>query len=518
MRPAQLVARTATFLVVAPLVIKLLRSKRESFQQVSILAGGITAWELAKLLRKAGLTLSPSKTAAWTAIFTIVPAQTSKGLTARSIPEPSDRNTSKSQRFNARLCALLLAGAIRSGLKLRHREDGKDWLTWGFLTTWGTDAACYLLGPMMGGPSLPAWLNPKKKWLGYVPGLLVGVASGRLASSMLKLRSSCAMTLGFFVAVAATIGDILESAIKRRARVRDSGSMLPGYGGLLDRMDSLLLTTPVVYLAAELSRRRKANAESSQLLVQDPSMPRAEGDQGLQREGAEGRTLVPLNHARAPSSSSQPYRWQPALVALGAFYALCLERAFDSFLQHIDLDTDLTSTVQGLSWSAWDNDFVVLLVGLVTYILWLSTFFLYGIRIYLRIPHDTSLIGPFIGYAVSLSGFYFLAASIGPPRQIQIVFILIITSSRLLVPGLPVLRRDPLAARVLWGAKTIVAIGLPLAALMFVPADEVGAEHVYLLFGLIVANAGVSHLEERRSGALSPLPSPDEQLPEGTRA
>src|SRR5262245_47961530 len=69
------------------------------------------------------------------------------------------------------LIAFAVGGPLNAGLRLREAENGRAWLTWGMATTWLADAAAYLVGPRMGGPSLPASINARKTWLGYVPGM-----------------------------------------------------------------------------------------------------------------------------------------------------------------------------------------------------------------------------------------------------------------------------------------------------------------------------------------------------------
>jgi phosphatidate cytidylyltransferase len=141
---------------------------------------------------------------------------------------------------------IILGKALRQMCKLRTREEGREWLQWGILTCWLNDASAYLIGPHMNGPTLPRWVNSRKTWLGYVPGIVLSSFSGRLASKKLRLTKQSGAYLGLCLGIGGALGDILESALKRWAGRADSGSMLPGYGGLLDRLDSALVVMVVL--------------------------------------------------------------------------------------------------------------------------------------------------------------------------------------------------------------------------------------------------------------------------------
>jgi CDP-diglyceride synthetase len=138
---------------------------------------------------------------------------------------------------------------IRAGIKVRQADDGLNWLVYGIVSTWINDAANYVIGPFVPGRSLPAWLNDKKSWAGYLPGIGVSVLAARFAASKLGISKREAVCLGLFMGLASAAGDMFESGLKRRAKRVDSGNFLPGYGGVLDRLDSLLTATSVLYWA-----------------------------------------------------------------------------------------------------------------------------------------------------------------------------------------------------------------------------------------------------------------------------
>lgn len=125
---------------------------------------------------------------------------------------------------------------------------GFDLLIWVFLVVWSTDIGAYFAGRAIGGPKLAPSISPNKTIAGLVGGV---VSAALLAGAWVYFVRLPAMLLWLAVllAVAAQLGDLFESGLKRRAGVKDSGSWLPGHGGLLDRLDGLV---PVAVLTALL--------------------------------------------------------------------------------------------------------------------------------------------------------------------------------------------------------------------------------------------------------------------------
>lgn len=125
---------------------------------------------------------------------------------------------------------------------------GFDLLIWVFLVVWATDIGAYFAGRAIGGPRLAPSISPNKT----IAGLAGGVVSAALlagAWAMAARLPSLLLWLAAPFAVAAQLGDLFESGLKRRAGVKDSGTWLPGHGGLLDRLDGLV---PVAILTAAL--------------------------------------------------------------------------------------------------------------------------------------------------------------------------------------------------------------------------------------------------------------------------
>jgi phosphatidate cytidylyltransferase len=120
-----------------------------------------------------------------------------------------------------------------------------------FLTVWASDIGAYAAGRWLGGPKLAPSVSPSKTWAGAAGGLLSAVAVGGAAAYvMASAAGTPAPTVGRVLLVAgaigllAQVGDFFESWIKRRFQVKDSSSLIPGHGGLLDRLDGVLAAAP----------------------------------------------------------------------------------------------------------------------------------------------------------------------------------------------------------------------------------------------------------------------------------
>ena len=117
------------------------------------------------------------------------------------------------------------------------------------LSLWINDTLAYIVGSLIGRtPFFPA-ISPKKTWEGTLGGIVLTLVAGGLYGYFSPYYTiGLWMALAGLTAITGTAGDLLESRLKRRAGVKDSGRLLPGHGGLLDRFDSLLLATPFVWL------------------------------------------------------------------------------------------------------------------------------------------------------------------------------------------------------------------------------------------------------------------------------
>jgi phosphatidate cytidylyltransferase len=129
-------------------------------------------------------------------------------------------------------------------------ERGREWLTIALMVAFFSDTFAYFAGRMLGRHKLYPAVSPGKTWEGALGGLLGGVvATAACGSAWLvpELGWRTAVVLGVLGSAAGQVGDLFESLLKRTYRVKDSGDLLPGHGGMLDRVDGLLFVSPVIY-------------------------------------------------------------------------------------------------------------------------------------------------------------------------------------------------------------------------------------------------------------------------------
>jgi phosphatidate cytidylyltransferase len=114
---------------------------------------------------------------------------------------------------------------------------------------WATDVAAYAAGKIIGGPKLWPAVSPKKTWAGSIGGLAAALIAGLVVASVAGERPGFAVALvALVLSLACQAGDLFESAVKRRFGVKDASRLIPGHGGLLDRVDGLTFAAPVAAL------------------------------------------------------------------------------------------------------------------------------------------------------------------------------------------------------------------------------------------------------------------------------
>jgi phosphatidate cytidylyltransferase len=132
---------------------------------------------------------------------------------------------------------------------LRDAGDGRDWVYLALFSTFATDTGAYFVGRAIGRTPLAPTISPGKTVEGAVGGVACGVAAVLLFNYFLGLRVEAGLIvpLAVLLPVAAHAGDLVESKLKRSMQVKDASRIIPGHGGLMDRLDSVLLTVVVVY-------------------------------------------------------------------------------------------------------------------------------------------------------------------------------------------------------------------------------------------------------------------------------
>jgi phosphatidate cytidylyltransferase len=151
--------------------------------------------------------------------------------------------------FRARLGAGLLYAVLPAIALIFLRQQPGQGLAlalWTLMIVWATDIGAYFAGRAIGGPRLAPKLSPNKTWAGLIGGMVAALLVGAAVAAQAGLPWPY-MIAGAPLAVAAQIGDLFESWLKRRSGVKDSGKLLPGHGGVLDRLDGVV---PVAVLVA----------------------------------------------------------------------------------------------------------------------------------------------------------------------------------------------------------------------------------------------------------------------------
>ena len=148
------------------------------------------------------------------------------------------------------LAVLYALAALLALLWLRHQPvHGRETIIWILACVWATDIGAYFIGSLAGGAKLAPSISPSKTWSGLVGGMCLSAVVSAACGLIFDAGDTVVLALiGLVVAVVAQGGDLLESAAKRRAGVKDSGSLIPGHGGVLDRIDGLIAA--LVFIAA----------------------------------------------------------------------------------------------------------------------------------------------------------------------------------------------------------------------------------------------------------------------------
>jgi phosphatidate cytidylyltransferase len=145
---------------------------------------------------------------------------------------------------------------ILSILYVRDLPDGRAVVFWILCVVWMTDICAYIVGRSIGGPKLAPSISPGKTWSGLCGGIMGGFVTGLLFSLIIGTPDVVMVALlSVVIAFLSQGGDLLESKVKRYCQVKDSGTLIPGHGGLLDRVDGMMLVVPVVACFKFLSER-----------------------------------------------------------------------------------------------------------------------------------------------------------------------------------------------------------------------------------------------------------------------
>lgn len=158
----------------------------------------------------------------------------------------------RGRAFEAPLGVIYVASAASVLVGLRNGEDGLAAVIFLLGVVWSADTFAYLAGTWLGGPKLLPAASPNKTWTGLLAGLGFGSAAGVLIASLWSVEPALALAAAVPAALMAVAGDLVMSLAKRRFGVKDAGTLIPGHGGVLDRVDALMLATVLAGLFALL--------------------------------------------------------------------------------------------------------------------------------------------------------------------------------------------------------------------------------------------------------------------------
>lgn len=274
--------RVLTALVLIPLVLVLVFLPpvwQWLFTALTALVGALAGWELLTLAQRKGA--APPRIAVLVAIFALFaawfewPDQTATILGILSLAllvvctfaSPLERAFPDASA--AILCLLYTGFTLISLPALRAQNNGPSLLVFLLCTVWAGDTLALYIGRPFGRHKLAPRISPQKTWEGSI----ASVAGSLLAAgALLEIAFYLArwnivalsyadevwwywLILAVVINIAAQVGDLAESALKRSAGVKDSGTLLPGHGGILDRVDALLLAAPALWYAQLIHQR-----------------------------------------------------------------------------------------------------------------------------------------------------------------------------------------------------------------------------------------------------------------------
>lgn len=229
------------------------------FEGLVVALSAVAAWELCRLFQRAGRVLRPGLAALCTAVVTasfIVPGAPVAALTVTTgvilVSSLWTSGAPSSDGAVIGLTSLCYVGVLMGhALLLQRLPEGRSLLLFLLAVTWTGETAAYAVGSLVGRHKLAPHLSPGKTAEGAVAQLLASaVAAWALGALVPGWSTPQAAAVGLMLGGVGQVGDLTESAIKRSVGAKDAGSVIPGHGGLLDRIDGLLFNTPALFYCA----------------------------------------------------------------------------------------------------------------------------------------------------------------------------------------------------------------------------------------------------------------------------
>jgi phosphatidate cytidylyltransferase len=255
-------ARVISALVLIPVVIALIYVGGIPWAIAITLAGAIAWGEMSRLLQRSDFAVDRIVGMAFVILAIVIAYLQGAGLVRVDLLPPLlalliiaslinalyDRSDHPTQNWAINVASALYLGFMLSHfVTLRERPNGLNWVIFAFAMTWVGDTAAYFVGSAIGKRKLWPRISPKKTWEGLGGEVVACMIAGPLLGGWLVgLTVWQGLLIGVLVAVLGTFGDFAVSLVKRMAHAKDSSGLIPGHGGILDRLDSLLFTFPVI--------------------------------------------------------------------------------------------------------------------------------------------------------------------------------------------------------------------------------------------------------------------------------
>jgi phosphatidate cytidylyltransferase len=239
-------ARVGAGLVLAPLVLLAIYAGPPYSDLLIVAVGGIAAWEWARMCRRMRWDWIVNLAAAAVALALIAGMAGRYEVAGWLIAGGSVGLMAAAREGQADTACLGLGVAyVALGCLafLWLRDDHPNGLAvvfWLLAVVWATDIGAYFAGHTIGGPKLAPSISPKKTWAGLAGGMVAAGIVGAVMAQIAGVTALRIVLVSMVLAVVAQLGDLLESGLKRRYGVKDSSRLIPGHGGLLDRIDGLL--------------------------------------------------------------------------------------------------------------------------------------------------------------------------------------------------------------------------------------------------------------------------------------
>ena len=262
-KPGNLRLRLLSAMVFAPLVITAIYVGSPWFDIVVVVAGLLMAWEWARICCDGEFVLSGWLLAAGVAAAAggAIAGEPRTAVVLIAIAAIVLSAVSRIERREAGYIlpvGIVLVGFFTiSFLWIRDfPESGREFMVWLVLAVWFTDTGGYFFGRTIGGPKLARRISPNKTWAGLGGGILLAtIWSGFWLTAVGEESILLILAAGISVAALAQLGDLSVSAVKRKYGVKDASGLIPGHGGVLDRLDGMLLTAPALAFVLFLSVR-----------------------------------------------------------------------------------------------------------------------------------------------------------------------------------------------------------------------------------------------------------------------